>query len=63
MLGGVGYAVSYLLRLDTLPELTLQPEEVVGYKLVSREELDAMTDLVCNNCAKRYLIYRDRLFN
>lgn len=62
VLGGVGYAVSYLLRIDSLPKLSLQPEEVVGYRLVSRDELDQMTDLLCNNCAKRYLIYRDRLF-
>ena len=58
----VGYAVSYLLKLDILPPLTLQPSEVVGYKLVSRNELDLMTDQLCANCAKRYLIYRDRLF-
>ena len=62
VLGGVGYAVSYLLCLDALPKLSLQPEEVVGYKLVSRDELDRMTDVLCNNCARRYIIYRDRLF-
>ena len=62
VLGGVGYAVSYLLCLDDLPELRLQPAEVVGYKLVSREELDAMTDELCANCARRYFIYREKLF-
>lgn len=58
----VGYAVSYLLKLESLPDLTLQPTEVVGYKMVSRDELDLMTDQLCANCAKRYLTYRDRLF-
>lgn len=56
------YAVTYMLRLDSLPELTLQPTEVVGYKLVTREELDAMADELCVNCKMRYLVYRDRLF-
>ena len=66
-IGAVGagrhYAVTYMLRLDRLPELKLQPTEVVGYKLVCREELDAMTDQLCKNCAARYKVYRDRLFN
>ena len=62
ILGKVAYAVSYLLKLDTLPPLTLQPSEVVGYKLVSRKELDSMTDQLCDNCARRYIVYRDRLF-
>ncbi len=59
----VGYAITYLLCLDSLPSLVLQPSEVVGYRLVSRGELDQMTDELCENCAKRYFIYRDRLFN
>ena len=58
----VGYALTYLLRLDETPELKLQPTEVVGYKMVTRDELDGMIDELCRNCAKRYLIYRDRLF-
>ena len=65
-IGAVGagrhYAVTYLLKLDSLPELKLQPTEVVGYRLVSRDELDAMTDQLCKNCAARYIVYRDRLF-
>ena len=58
----VGYAASYLLRLDSLPKLSLQPGEVVGYRLVGRRELDEMIDELCKNCGKRYLVYRDRLF-
>ena len=65
-IGAVGagrhYAVTYLLRLDSLPELKLQPGEVIGYKMVTRAELDAMTDELCKNCAARYIVYRDRLF-
>ncbi len=65
-IGAVGaghfYAVTYMLRLDALPELTLQPTEVIGYKLVTRNELDAMADELCKNCKMRYLVYRDRLF-
>lgn len=65
-IGAVGagrhYAVTYLLKLDVLPELKLQPTEVIGYKLVTRAELDAMADQLCENCKMRYLVYRDRLF-
>ncbi len=65
-IGAVGagrhYAVTYLLKLESLPELKLQPTEVIGYKLVTRAELDSMSDQLCKNCKMRYLVYRDRLF-
>ena len=58
----VAYAASFLLVLDGMPEVKIQPAEVVGYKFVTRLELDAMTGELCENCAKRYLLYRDRIF-
>lgn len=63
ILSRVGYAVSYLLRLERLPEIRLQPTEVVGYRLLSCAELDEMIDQLCETCGRRYLVYRDKLFN
>lgn len=67
LIGAVGgrhaYAATYLLHLESLPELVLQPTEVVGYKMVTRTELDAMSDQLCDGCKRRYILYRDLLFN
>ena len=60
--GKVAYAVSYLLVLDELPMLALQPTEVVGYKLVSKAELEAMAEELCDGCYRRYLIFKDKIF-
>ena len=56
------YAASYLLTIDSLPPLTLQPTEVVGYKLVTGEELENMRELLTKGTYRRYLVYRDRIF-
>ena len=60
--GRVAYAVTFLLVLDCIPEVHIQPSEVVGYKFVTKAELDAMTDDLCLNCARRYSLYKDMIF-
>ena len=60
---GKVYAASYILRLDNLPQLTLQPTEVVGYKLVDRSELESMTDQLTAGTYRRYLVYREKIFS
>ena len=60
--GRKGYAVSYLLTLEELPDLQFQPTEVIGYKLVTRSELQEMIDELCMECRKRYFIYADQIF-
>lgn len=60
--GRKGYAVSYLVILDKLPEIRLQPTEVIGYKLVTQSELENMIDQLCMECAKRYFIYKNQIF-
>ena len=57
------YATSYLLCLDSLPDLTLQPTEVVGYKLVSIKELDGMEEQLTKGTYRRYLLYKDIIFS
>jgi len=59
---GKVYAASYILTLDTLPVLLLQPSEVVGYKLVTKGELEAMSDELTRGTYRRYLVYQDRIF-
>ena len=58
---GKVYAVSYLVRLKKLPALSLQPTEVVGYKLVDKEELESMTDQLTAGTYRRYLVYKDSI--
>ena len=60
---GKVYAASYILRLDNLPQLTLQPTEVVGYKLVDRSELESMTDQLTAGTYRRYPAYREKIFS
>lgn len=60
--GKVTYAASFLLTLKKMPTLTLQPTEVVGYKVVSRSELENMSDQLCEGCYRRYLIFKDKIF-
>ena len=60
--GRKGYAVSYLLLLDELPEIRVQPTEVVGYKLVTQEELENMKEELCMECLKRYSVLKDEIF-
>ena len=60
--GRKAYAVSYLLTLDTIPEIIIQPTEVVDYKLVSQKELEEMADRLCDGCHRRYHIFKDQIF-
>ena len=56
------YVASYLLRLDTPPSITLQPSEVIGYRLVTREELLEMLDELTKYTRRRFLSYSDKIF-
>ena len=56
------YAVSYLLSLDELPVLALQETEVVGYKLVSREEFEALSSEITRGTRNRYFLYQGKIF-
>lgn len=63
MTSGNVYAVSYLIELNAVPQITIQPTEVVSYKLVVQSELEAMlADLTKGTC-RRYLAYKDRIFS
>ena len=57
------FAFSYLLKLDSLPEIVLQPNEVVAYRLVTEKELIEMTDLLTKGTYKRFVAYKDKLFH
>ena len=59
---GKVYAVSYLLILEKLPSLVLQTTEVVGYKLVDKSELESMKDQLTAGTYRRYLVYKDSIF-
>lgn len=56
------YAASYLVALASVPNITLQPTEVVGYKLVSQCELEEMLDDLTRGTRRRYLAYKDKIF-
>lgn len=62
MTSGNVYAVSYMVELPYLPEITLQPTEVVGYKLVTQEELEEMLDDLTRGTFRRYALYKDKIF-
>ena len=59
---GKDFAASYIVRLPALPELRLQPTEVVSYKLVSEEEFVSMESELTKGSFRRYLIYKDQIF-
>ena len=59
---GKVFAASYIVRLPALPELRLQPTEVVSYKLVSEEEFVSMESELTKGSYRRYLIYKDQIF-
>ena len=59
---GKVYAVSYMLCLDELPPLRLQETEVVGYKLVSKEEFEELSSKVTRGTHHRYSLYQDQIF-
>lgn len=59
---GKVFAASYIVRLSSLPKLKLQPTEVVSYKLVSKEEFLSMeSELTCGTY-RRFLVYKDKIF-
>lgn len=60
---GRAYAVSFLLCLDALPALDLQPGEVVGYRIVNEETLEAMKDELTVGTYSRFCLYRRLIFN
>ena len=62
MTNGKVYAVSYLLQFNEMPEIKLQASEVVGYKLVTESELEAMLDELTRGARMRYNIYKERIF-
>lgn len=62
VIGRRAYAASYLLVLDSMPEIRIQPSEVVAYKLVSLDELEKMAEELCEGCRKRYFIFKDEIF-
>ena len=59
---GKVFAASYIVRLTALPELRLQPTEVVSYKLVSEEEFVSMEYELTKGSFRRYLFYKDQIF-
>ena len=61
MIRGCCYAMTYLLVLDELPEIQLQPTEVVGFITVTSSELEDMADRLTGGTYKRYIEYKDRL--
>ena len=62
MTSGNVYAVSYLVKLEEVPSITLQPTEVVGYKLVTEAEMEAMLDDLTRGTCRRYIAYKDKIF-
>ena len=54
------FAHSYILHLDTLPEITLQDGETVEYRLVSESEFEALE--LTYGTRDRFNIYRDKIF-
>lgn len=60
-ISGCCYAISYILRLGDLPPLTLQPSEVVGYRLIDSSELEKIADEVTVGTLRRYLVYKDSI--
>ena len=61
LLGKTAYAASYMIRLESLPDLHLQESEVVGYKLVGAQELEKMADSLTYGTYARYGIYKHKL--
>lgn len=62
VLGRLVYAASFLLHLDSLPNLALQDSEVVGYKLVTSDELEKISRELTHGTYKRYLEYKEKIF-
>lgn len=54
---------SYLAVLDYQPETRLQDTEVVGYKFVSPDELEAMSDCLTEWARWHYFEYKSQILN
>ena len=54
---------SFFAALEDYPGVTPQPEEVVGYKFVTRDELYGMADELTNGSRERLIKYTDKIFN
>ncbi len=59
---GKAFAVSFLLRLDALPPLKLQPLEVVGYQIVDKASLEEMKNELTEGTYRRFCLYKDQVF-
>lgn len=55
------FAISYLIKLDSLPPLSLQPNEVVGYTLIDACDLEKIADEVTSGTLRRFIAYKDRI--
>ena len=60
---GSAMVESFLLVLDELPELKLQPSEVVGAMLVTRDELFDPSLELTRDTRRRCEIYKNELFD
>lgn len=56
-------AESYLVRLEKLPELSLQPSEVIDARLVSDADIMEMWELLTPGTQTRYNLYKNQIFN
>ena len=59
---GVAMVYSYVLRLDEIPNLNFDRREVVGHKIVLRNEFEQMGDDFNPGTYSRYLEYGDIIF-
>jgi len=53
-------AYSFLIKLESLPKITLQKGEVTDYKVVSEEEFEALE--LTFGTRERLALYRDKIF-
>ena len=58
---GCCFAISYMVSLESLPPLSLQPSEVVGYKLVNASDLEKMADELTSGTLYRYRVYKEKI--
>lgn len=55
-------AESYLVELESLPTLALQPSEVIDAKLVTDRDVEEMWDTLTPGTQERYQLYKERIF-
>lgn len=55
--------ISYTVRLEELPKITLQECEVVASRLLTKQQIEHdMWNELTEGTRERYLIYKDRIF-